>query len=1004
QQEEFRVEVTPAGQVVEFHHEIPEASPGAGLEQPAAREIAERFLREVMKRNPSDLEFVEAETEKRPARTDHSFTWKQTSVDLGDGSLRVSVGVAGDRVTDYSEFVKIPEQWSREYRQLRSRNQSAQLVAEVFFILLTVAMLIILVMRLRDRDVPLRLSVILGLVGTVLFFLGRLNNLPLEEFGYRTTDSYSSFMAGYLRDSVLFALGVGVWVSFLVAGSEPVYREHYPGLVSLRRYMSRTGLRSRSFFMSNVIGIGMTFFFFAYQTLFYLGANKLGAWAPADVQYSDLLNTRFPWVWVLFIGFLPAISEEMQFRAFAIPFLKKRLRSKWVALVLAAFIWGFLHAAYPNQPFYIRGVEVGVAGIIVGVLMLRFGILATLIWHYSVDAIYTAFLLLRSANNYLIVSGLITAGIMLIPFVVSLAAYLRTGTFAEESPLTNQSEGVARAPHREAELVAEAPLAYRPLGRQRLLLAGFLTAVFLAILLIPAHRFGEGTELRVTRQDAFRLADEYLRQHQVDPAGFRRVAWLHRNVDPVALRYILERRSMPETDRIYRNATRLLLWQVRYFRPLEKAEHLVFVDAVEGRVFSYRQVLDENAPGATLAPEEARALATGFLQQQGYDPAKLVLKDSLVVNRKARADHTLVWEAKAGESNSPLHVDDAHFRLEVEIAGDEVVGLSRHFKIPEEWVRQRGATGLHNIVLTVVFILVLASFLAGALILFVQRVRGGQIPWRRAAKVGAVVFPLMLLVQLNQLSTLYRQYDTSISLANFTILIGVGMLVVPLLGAMLAWLLVGLATSLYPDVWRLFRGSARRVWRRDAAVAIFVSLAALAALSRLDDFAASRFHAFAPVSIEFVPELFDASWPAAGFLLRGLLYCLFIPTLAGIVIYLARWSLNRRPWWMWVVAALLLVSLGSSRSHSVPEFAVTWVQGFVSLVVVVDIIAAFFRDNVLAYVGAALTYPIVEPLVSLLSQPAPFLKLNGLLLAVGGLVFFALLMLAGATTESSAPA
>jgi membrane protease YdiL (CAAX protease family) len=994
QQEEFSAEVTPAGEVVGFNHEIPEAAPGANLEQSAARQIAEQFLREAMKRDLNDLEFVEAETEKRPARTDHSFTWKQKSVDLGDGSLRIAVSVAGDQVDGYSEFVKIPEQWSRDYRQLRSRNQSAQLVAEVFFILLTAAMLIILVMRLRDRDVPLRLSVIFGLVGAVLYFLGRLNNLPLEVFGYQTTDSYSSFMAGYLRDSVLFALGVGVWIFFLVAGSEPVYRENHPRHVSLRRYLSWTGLRSRSFFMSNVIGIGMTFFFFAYQTVFYLAANKLGAWAPADVQYSDLLNTRFPWVWVLFIGFLPAVSEEMQFRAFAIPFLRQRLRSKWLAVVFAAFIWGFLHAAYPNQPFFIRGVEVGMAGIIVGVLMLRFGILATLIWHYSVDAIYTAFLLLRSSNNYLIISGLVTAGIMLIPFAISLVAYLRAGSFTEEEALTNQSQGISRAPQREAAAEPETALAYRSLDRRRLILAGVLTAVFLGVLFIPVHRFGEGTELRVARGDALRLADVYLRQHQVDPDRYRRVAWLHRNVDPLALRYILERRSLAETDRIYRSATRLMLWEVRYFRPLEKEEHLIFIDPADGTVYSYRHLLDENAPGAALSSEEARALGEQFLEQQGYDPARFTLQDSQVEKRKARSDYTLVWQAKAEGPGSPRKIDDAHFRLQVNIAGDQVVGLSRFFKLPEEWVRQREATGLHNIVLTVVSILVLATFLAGALILFVKRVRGGQIPWRRAAKVGALVYPMLLLFQLNQLSTFYSQYDTSISLANFTVLIGVGMLVVPLLGAMLAWLLVGLATSLYPDAWRVLRGSARAVWRRDAAVVMLVSLAAVAALDRLDDLIASRFHAFAPVSMGLVPDLFDAFSPGAGFLLRGLIYCVFIPALAGILIYLVTWTLRHRPWWMWLVLALLLASLGSSRAHSLPEYAVTWAQSLMALIVAAGIVAAFFRDNVLAYVGVAFAYPVVEPLIALISQPAQFLRWNGIVLLLMGIGFLGWLLLA----------
>jgi hypothetical protein len=505
----------------------------------------------------------------------------------------------------------------------------------------------------------------------------------------------------------------------------------------------------------------------------------------------------------------------------------------------------------------------------------------------------------------------------------------------------------------------------------------------------------------VARQEALRLADDFLEQRQVDPGSYRRVAWLHRNVDPLAVRYILERRSLEESDRIYRNATHVLLWQVRYFRPLETEEYRVFVDPAEGKVFSYRHILDEDAEGATLSPEDARSLATRFLEEQGYNPTEFVLQDSQVEKREARSDHTLVWQAKAEESGSLRHVGDAHFRLEVDIAGDEVVGLSRYFKLPEEWVRQRSATQLHNIILTVVSILLLASFLAGALILFVNRVRGGQIPWRRAAKVGAIVFPIMLMIQLNQLSTLYGQYDTSISLANFKVLIGVGMLVVPLLGALLAWLLVGLVTSLYPDAWHVLRGSARRVWRRDAVVAILVSLAALAALSRLDEFAASRFHTFAPVSIGLVPDHFDASWPGAGFLLRGLLYCMFIPTVAGVVIYLVRWGLTRRPWWLWAVGVLLLASLGSPRARSLPEFGLTWGLEVVSLVVVVGVIAAFFRDNVLAYVGAAFAYPIVEPLVALSSQPATFFLLNGASLALAGLAFFGLLMLVGGKTESA---
>src|SRR5208283_5903427 len=153
--------------------------------------------------------------------------------------------------------------------------------------------------------------------------------------------------------NLLVALAFGALIFLLVASTEPVYRDAYPRFMSIRRYFSWQGLRTRSFLLANVVGIAMTFFFFAYQTVFYLAADKLGAWAPADVPFSDLLNTRFPWVMVLFMGFLPAVSEEIQFRAFAIPFLRRLLKSGPLAIVVAAFIWGFLHSAYPNQPFFI---------------------------------------------------------------------------------------------------------------------------------------------------------------------------------------------------------------------------------------------------------------------------------------------------------------------------------------------------------------------------------------------------------------------------------------------------------------------------------------------------------------------------------------------------------------------------------------------------------------------------------------------------------------------------
>jgi membrane protease YdiL (CAAX protease family) len=978
QKEEFRVDVTPAGQVVGFDRDLPESAPGANLDSPAARALAEKFLAEVMQRDLAGLEFVDSVSEKRPARTDYSYTWKQKGVDLGDGSLRLEVEVDGDQVAGYREFVKIPEGWSRDYKKLRSRNDAANLVDEVPWMVLCIAGLAILFQRLRRRDVPVYLSLSLGAVAAVLYFLGQLNMFSQAQYNYHTTDSYSSFVGNYVVENLLAAMAIGALIFLLMASTEPVYREAYPRNTSIRRYFSWQGLRSRSFFLANVVGIALTFFFFAYQTVFYLAANKLGAWAPADVPFSDLLNTRFPWVMVLFVGFFPAVSEEIQFRAFAIPFLRKFLKSGPVAIVLAAFIWGFLHSTYPNQPFFIRGLEVGFGGVIIGLVMLRFGILATLIWHYSVDALYTAFLLLRSPNHYLMVSGGVAAGIMLIPLIVALAAYLRTGTFAEEDNILNAAEK-APGPLPDEAAAAETPLAYQPFSKSRLAWAGVLAVIFAGLAFIPVYRFGKGISLHESSQDALRIADNFLRQRKIDPAIYRHVVWINDNVDPSALHYLAERKSLEQADQIYRQATRLTLWAVRFYRPLQKEEYLVYVDPVSGEIFGYRHGLEEDAPGASLAPEQARALAEQAVRDHGYRLEDFDLQSSDATKRKAREDYTLVWQAKPGD---PRNVGDAHYRLEADIAGDQVVGFSRSFKLPEEWERAQEASTLVNNILMGVYALTILTLVAGGLVLFVNLVRSGQMQWKRSAKFGVLVAVLGLLGTLNSFTLIYRAYDTSMPLAIWDLVVAVSVLVVPLLEGLLAWLLIGAAASLYPDIWKVFSKAARRVWRRDALVALVVSLAATLGAARVEALLTSVFHANAPIRVDLFPAAFSATWPAAGLFLSSLTHTLLYAAVIGMGIFIIRAGWKLRAWWLWAGLALVLVSLGPSHARTLAEFGVGWLLAFFPLLVAAGVVAFFLRDNILAYLMVLFGTSVAEPLMDLLSQANPFFRQNGVALAL----------------------
>ena len=319
----------------------------------------------------------------------------------------------------------------------------------------------------------------------------------------------------------------------------------------------------------------------------------------------------------------------------------------------------------------------------------------------------------------------------------------------------------APEPLPEEAAAAETPLAYQPLSQSRLILAGVLAVIFAALAFIPVYRFGKGIVLHESPQDALRIADNFMRQRKIDPATYRHVVWINDNVDSSALHYLAERKSLEQADQIYRQATRLALWEVRYYRPLQKEEYQVFVDPVSGEVFGFHHVLEENAPGASLSPEQARALAEQAVREHGYRLEDFELQSSDATKRKAREDYTLVWQAKPGD---PRNVGDAHYRLEVDIAGDQVVGFSRSFKLPEEWERAQEGNTIVNNILMGVSILTILTLVAAGLILFVNLVRSGQMPWKRSAKFGVLLAILGLLGTLNSLPLIYRNYDTSMPL------------------------------------------------------------------------------------------------------------------------------------------------------------------------------------------------------------------------------------------------
>ena len=942
EKEEMSVEVTTKGEVVRFERLLPEDAPGADLADDDARRIAETFLKDTMRRPLDTLTFVEQTEEKRPHRTDHSYTWKVTGSEVHGADYRIGVAVAGDRVAGYSEYLKVPDTWIRDYETLRSANMTAGQIDAVFLLLTLLAMLVFLVLRIRRGDVRWKAALILGGVMFVLMTLSQLNSLPSALYDYDTTRSYAGFLLQQILVALAMGLGGGVVILLLSASGEPAYRQRFPRWLSLTSILRPKALRTREFFLSSLVGITLTFFFFAYENIFYIIANSLGAWAPRDVPYTDLLSTAFPWVFVLFFGFYPAISEEFISRMFSIPFFEKILRSTAAAVIVSAFIWGFGHAGYPNQPFWIRGLEVGLAGIAFGLVLLRFGIIAVVICHFSVDALYTAFVLIRSPNLYYRISGSLSAGVFVLMFLVAAWMYWRKGGFLAPEA-TNEAEGVAPEPApAPAQQVAPPVVAYRPLPGRRIAWGLAVALGLLALRAIPLERFGDWFRVGATREDARETASQFLKGRGFDVSAYRSAVTIVDRTDPTAGAYLLQAGGPGVARKFYETLVPTPLWRVRFFVPLQKEEFWVSVDAGSAQVVGFSRTLLESAPGATLPKEQALAVAEAFLKERGVDPAAGEIKEQTEKDETARRDHTLVFEyAQPGAG-------EARVRQELVVQGDAVGSWTRDVKIPEEWRREREKETALTVILRWLKVPFLALLAGLAIALLIAKIRAGEIPWLWALGAGALCGAAALLRSVLALDAAWSLYSTSIPAGSYLTLLVVGVFL-----SMLAFLVggivvAGFAGALHPPAVGMLRRGTRALYARDAVVAGLILLCLVLAAPAVSGLCQALVPGGTRIAGVSWATGIDAKIPFLFVLANAATLTVFLAGLAGILAGVLRRFFPSAAWRA-LLAVVGVISFLPGTARTFPEHLAAALALAVLLALVIALVGLFFRDNPLAW-------------------------------------------------------
>lgn len=778
---EASVRIAPDGTPVGFRLQVPEDEPGPMLRTEDAQAIAEAGTATW----GVDLEpytLVETSGERRPnGRVDYTFVYERDGGPrFGEARTRLRLVVSGDRHSELTHLVEVPEAFSRRYSEIRSTNDLIALIASLAFAVLYFgggcgfALLLLLRAGWVEWRTALRWGVIIG----AFMFVAGLNELPLAWMDYDTAVPAGSF----LTQQVLFALGTLVGIALLLAlafmAAETMDRKAFGGHVRLWRSWDADVARSNTGLGLALGGYVFTGFFVAYVVLFYLVvARGLGWWTPAEaVVEPDLLATPFPWVSGVAISLYAGFSEEALFRA--IPLAGAALlgdrfgnRRAWigVALVVQALIFAAAHANYPQQPAYARLVELFLPALALGVMYLRFGLLPAVIAHFTYDLTWFSLPLFASGGVW--GSKLLVVVLGLVPLGAVLAARWRAGA-AAEAPESAYNRAWKPAERGVPTTAAEEPWIAREIPAtepEPMTLPGWLRTPWVAaagvlglvVWVLFARVSSDAPALAVDREEARVVADSVLAAWNIEPGDEWRLlmdvhaqpAQVHRFVWQTSgggFYLALLGDNLPGPH-----------WHVRWARfegPVEERaeEYLVTVGPYR-RNTRLRHTLPEGRAAPSLTESEARVVARRTLGDEYGMPPEVLREVSAEADQlPERMDWTFTFRTPA-----IVRVREGEARASVQIAGDQVVDVWRFIHVPETWEREDRGREVIRTTLRIVGGGLLGLLGLAVIILGAVRWSRGVFHRRAFATVGLAAFVLLLGQMLGRWPSTQAAFSTA---------------------------------------------------------------------------------------------------------------------------------------------------------------------------------------------------------------------------------------------------
>ncbi len=771
---EARVDLAPDGRVIGFRRKLAQADKrpdvGADSATSLARMVLTTWIGESADRWRAAT--TSYETRKVSDRKDRTVTFERTDRKIGDAPLRLDVVIAGDTPVQARPYVYVPEAFNRRYGEMRSANGLLALFDNVAVLGLVLLGVWSLRTHSRARLLRWREPIWVGAVIGALLTAAALNAMGSSWYDYDTAMPSGLFEALQLGGALIGSAGMGGVIVLTLAAAEAAARGAFPRHLDWWKLWRSRGTGAVAAQVAGgyvVAAIG-----FAYVAAFYVFTrHALGWWVPSELlDDPNQIATPMPWLTGVAWSLQAGVWEESLFRALPLSLLALWTRGRpasqrkwWMAggVVVTALVFGFAHASYPSWPAYSRGVELFVEASFWAVLFLRFGLLVTVVGHFTYDLVlFSLFAATGTATEYRVVAAIAGFALVLPALVIGWRAVRQRGFTAVPD---DARFGAWSAPAEPATPADDArPIAPGPLSARSKRIAS-LAAIVAVIAAIAVPRAAvRGPDYTADRARAITAADSLLAARGAIPGAWRRLTGTATDTLTSWPRFLRENHLDSLAAPLATTYAVPAWWVVRYVHTagaaaerVEEWQVRVFPD---GRPLDVHHIVADSARGDAPSADSVRRIARHALAAAGIDTLRLRETQYDETKRPHRRDATVTW----ADTTVPLP-NGASARAWVTLAGSEPLVTRRGVELPEPFRRAERERMTRTSALSGLFgLLLIGGVIGGAIFVGKRRapVVSDRTFDRTTARVLLVVLAAATLAgSLNSLPGSLLRYDTA---------------------------------------------------------------------------------------------------------------------------------------------------------------------------------------------------------------------------------------------------